>query len=198
MKKKRKRTKKRGSSSLNGIPSTSGNQVSTKEAIGYGTLAAIAGLGGAAIGSGIGMLSFPIGLASVIYGVKRNDKYSKFLIAAGMGMIAATPLKKASADEQTEGFSPKSMMNRTKSYFEALKEKVLLIPFVSNEETTTQTTDTGTSTNGLNGEQVTYFVNPYTSKSSPAMNQLDQILQQVEQVKTMEGMPEIDPAMKNF
>lgn len=194
-KKRRKKRITRRRGTLSGVSGSATRELTIKESIGHSALAAVLGVGAAGIGAGLGPFSIPLGLASVIYGVKRNDKTSKFLLATGIGLIAGTSIQRAIKDasapvenvEGLEGFGVKSMIGNSKSYFKNFAKKFSLPFGKKNEEV-----------NGLNGEEVNYFINPYTNQNKLDLSELDNIQAQIREMKTVEGVGEIDPGVRNF
>lgn len=188
---KKKGTTKKRKGGLSGTPARS-HGLSWKEGIGLGILTAAVGAGAGGIGAALGPWSIPIGAISAIYGVKRNDKLSKFFIAGGIGLIAGTTIKKmvdgqtsGFEDENMEGFDFKAMAERAKTYYKNLGAKFAL-PIGK----------TSAGTSGLNGEDdVTYFVNPYTRPSIDT-SELDRLTQQVAQMNSPVG--ELEISERNF
>lgn len=178
---------------LSGTPSARSHALGWKEGLGFGVLTAAVGAGFGGIGAALGPWSIPLGAISAIYGVKRNDHLSKFFIAGGVGLIAGVTIKKM-VDGQTsgiedendmEGFDFKAMAERAKTYYKNLGAKFAL-PIGKNTE----------GTSGLNGEDdVTYFVNPYTSNRIDT-SALDRLTQQVAQMNSPVG--ELEISDRNF
>lgn len=196
---KRKKRTSRGSS-LSGTSAS--RTLPLKDSILPGLFTLVTGVAAGGMGAGLGPLSVPLALASVIYGVKRNDANSKYFLAAGVGLLAGTAVKKATEsgamgieDEEMDGFDIKQMAlnakERTKAYFENLATK-LYLPVGKSQEPS--------ETNGLNGEdEVSYFINPYT-RQDDKLSELDRIQAQITEMNTpvsgTVGM--LDAAERNF
>jgi hypothetical protein len=141
-------------------------------------LAAIAA-GGA--GAALGRHSFIAGIPVTLFGVHKQNKY---VIAAGLGLVMSNGFQKAGGatpTETVEGFDMKQIASEAKdrvgTFFKNFGEKLYL-----SKETIA----------GLAGddEQVTYFVNPYSTKELD-MSAIDRIQEQIAQMNGA-GLNEIE------
>lgn len=182
-KKYSKRRKSRASkkqSSLFGLTDTAKNSyMDTAKEGGLMLLAAIAA-GGA--GAAIGKHSLIAGVPLTLIGIHRKNKY---LIAAGLGLTLSNGFQKPDQSTSTqgvEGFDMKMLAQEAKdrvgTFFQNFKEKLYLAP-------------SGTAGLGED-EQVTYFVNPHSSKELD-MSAIDRVQEQIADMnRNVNGLNETD------
>jgi hypothetical protein len=143
-------------------------------------LAAIAA-GGA--GAALGKHSFLAGIPVTLIGVHKGNKY---VIAAGLGLVLSNGFQKSgttgTTTESVEGFDMKQIASEAKdrvgTFFKNFGEKLYL-----SKETIA----------GLAGDDdgnVTYFVNPYSTKELD-MSAIDRIQEQIAQMNGA-GLSEIE------
>lgn len=146
--KKGKKSKKRGGlSGFTGAVSKGKALDALKEA----GLMLVAGVAGGGAGAAIGRNSLLLGIGTAIAGSYFDNKY---IIAAGLGLaVSNVPATKSSGVSGVDGFDFKQIAQDAKDrvghYFDNFKEK-LYIPA------------SGSATNGLQGNDVKYFINPYS------------------------------------
>jgi hypothetical protein len=179
------RKRKKKAAPLSGTPQ--GQEFGWGKSLLWGTGASLLGIITAGAGASLGVFSAPLAIALTTYGIKRNDAIGKLALAAGIGIAAGT---KGKATSDMEGFDPKSMAERAKSYYQSVAEKYM-IPIGTEQAST--------STNGLNGEdEVTYFVNPFSEKQLD-MSALDRIQSQIPEMNSVSGtLAEVDISERNF
>ncbi len=171
------RAKKRGRKpgrTLNGAVtgSASKNGMGRKE-IGYAILSFF---GGSVLGAVIGKPSGLVGVAVGGAGVFKKNIYAAsigagMIFGAGTKAIVASSGTNGISDEEMDGFSMDALKERAKGYFQSLGQR-LYLPVPKQEPV-----------NGLNGEEVNYFLNPYTSQNDALdMRELDKVSSQVAQM----------------
>ena len=148
-------------------------------------LAAIAA-GGA--GAAIGKHSLIAGVPLTLIGIHRKNKY---LIAAGLGLTLSNGFQKqgqssSSTTQGVDGFDLKQMAQAAKdrvgTFFENFKGKLYLSP-----------APVASTTEGLDEEQVTYFVNPYNGAGALDTSAIDRVQEQIAEMnKNMSGLNEMD------
>lgn len=178
---KRKASKSKVKShSLFGLTDTAKNSyMDTAKEGGLMLLAAIAA-GGA--GAAIGKHSLIAGVPLTLIGIHRKNKY---LIAAGLGLTLSNGFQKpgqSTSMQGVEGFDMKVLAQEAKdrvgTFFQNFKEKLYLAP-------------SGTAGLGED-EQVTYFVNPHSSKELD-MSAIDRIQEQIAEMnRNVSGLNETD------
>lgn len=175
---RKKRSRNKG---FSGIPGTMTKQMSRKEL----GLAMLSFFGGTVLGSAIGKYSGLSGLAFAGAGVWKKNLYAT---SFGAGMFLSTVAKPAGSTttESVQGlgeFSVDAMKENTMSYLKSLGSKLMLKAPASE------------GTNGLNGDEVTYFINPYTQQQEALdLRALDKIQEKVVQ---MQGT-DMDFSERNF
>lgn len=180
--KKRKSAKENSqSNSLIGLTDAAKNSyMDTAKEGGLMLLAAIAA-GGA--GAAIGKHSLIAGIPLTLVGIHRKNKY---LIAAGLGLTLSNGFQKpgqSSSTQGVDGFDLKVLAQEAKdrvgTFFENFKEKLYLAP--------------AQGTAGLGeDEQVTYFVNPHSSKELD-MSAIDRVQEQIAEMnRNVNGLNETD------
>lgn len=147
-----------------------------------GMLMLLAAIAAGGAGAALGKHSFAAGIPVTLLGVHKQNKY---VIAAGLGLVMSNGFQKQSqsitVDESVEGFDIKQIASEAKervgTFFKNFGEKLYL-----PKETI----------NGLagNDDQVTYFVNPFSTKELD-MSAIDRIQEQIAQMNGA-GLSEIE------
>lgn len=147
-----------------------------------GVLMLLAAIAAGGAGAALGKHSFAAGIPVTLVGVHKQNKY---LIAAGLGLVMSNGFQKpggsAPVSESVEGFDIKQIASEAKdrvgTFFRNFGEKLYL-----SKETIA----------GLAGddEQVTYFVNPYSTRELD-MSAIDRIQEQIAQMNGA-GLNEIE------
>lgn len=145
--KKGKKNKKRGGlSGFTGAVSKGKALDALKEA----GLLLVAGIAGGGAGAAIGRNSSFLGIGTTLAGSYFKNQY---LMAAGLGLAVSNVPATKSNVSGVDGFDFKQIAqdakDRVGQYFDNFKEK-LYIPA------------SGSTTNGLQGNDVKYFINPYS------------------------------------
>lgn len=176
--KKGKKSKKRGG--LSGITAavSKGKALNALKEAG---LLLVAGIAGGGAGAAIGKNSLLLGIGTTLAGAYFDSKY---VMAAGLGLaVSNVPATKSSNMSGVEGFDLKQIAqdakDRVGQYFDNFKEK-LYIPASSS------------STNGLQGNDVKYFINPYSGNDLDlsAMERVEQHVAAMNQ--GTDGLSDID------
>lgn len=194
MTKRRKKAsrKRRKSSGLQGLPPAIEKHINkipgrTSRMNAGGNLASAAG------GVAMGSLLFPkwspwvgLGIGLIGWGIG-NSYVTNFGVGCALSPNTGLTGTNGISDESMEGFSMDLIKDRAKSLAETFKNK-FTFPKKEGEQTT----------EGLYGDEATYFVNPLNAlsgKSDIDLKELDRISNQVAQ---MNGLYDIDPIDRNF
>jgi hypothetical protein len=175
---------KKGKKGLSGVAVTQekSSYVDTAKEGGLMLLAAIAA-GGA--GAAIGKHSLIAGIPLTLFGVHKRNKY---LIAAGLGLTLSNGFQLKNQPTTTGGIGALDMKqiateakDRVTTFFKNFADKLYL----------PKSTESGTS--GLGDDQVTYFVNPYSSKELD-MSAIDRIQEQIAEMSKggASGLSDVD------
>jgi hypothetical protein len=183
--KKQNKNRKRKSNPLFGTEQASGNNsyIDTAKEGGLILLAAIAA-GGA--GAAIGKHSLIAGVPLTLIGIHRKNKY---LIAAGLGLTLSNGFQKpgqSSTTQGVDGFDLKQIAqgakDRVGTFFENFKGKLYLTP-----------APVTTAADGIDDEQVTYFVNPYNGTGALDTSAIDRVQEQIAEMnKNVNGLNDMD------
>ena len=108
------------------------------------------------------------------------------IFGAGTKAITASSGTNGITDDEMDGFSIDAVKDRAKSYFQSLGQR-LYLPMPKQE-----------TTNGLAGDEVNYFVNPYTRQNEMLdMSELDKVQSQVAQMNGA-SMGDFEEEDRNF
>jgi hypothetical protein len=175
--KKGKKSKKRGGLSGFTAAVSKGKALNALKEAG---LMLVAGIAGGGAGAAIGKNSLLLGIGTTLAGAYFDSKY---VMAAGLGLaVSNVPATKTSNVSGVDGFDFKQIAqdakDRVGQYFDNFKEK-LYIP-------------AGSSTNGLQGNDVKYFINPYSGNDLDlsAMERVEQHVAAMNQ--GTDGLSDID------
>jgi hypothetical protein len=175
--KKGKKSKKRGGLSGFTAAVSKGKALNALKEAG---LMLVAGIAGGGAGAAIGKNSLLLGIGTTLAGAYFDSKY---VMAAGLGLaVSNVPATKTSNVSGVDGFDFKQIAqdakDRVGQYFDNFKDK-LYIPV-------------GLSTNGLQGNDVKYFINPYSGNDLDlsAMERVEQHVAAMNQ--GTDGLNDID------
>lgn len=169
---RRRRNRKGRNTGLAGIAKLASNNfgATAKES----ALILLAAIGATGVGAMIGKHSLVIGVPLAIIGVHKKNQY---LMAAGLGVALSNGFQKAGETVQLttmDGLDIKQIANdakdRVTTFFKNFSEK-LYLPQGNTE---------GNVTSGLGSDEVTYFVNPYSTQELD-MSAIDRIQEQIAQ-----------------
>lgn len=189
MARKKKKHRRTNPSFLNGVATGKGESSMMGTAKETG-IALAAGLVGGALGALFGKFSIIPGV--IVTGVGLHKKLP-WLAAGGIGLTMANgfqntkaPAPTVSSTEGVDGIKEiaEQAKQRVGTFFENFKEKLFIPPSVP------------ATTEGLGeGEQVTYFVNPYNSSGTGAidMSELDRLEAKLDDMnKVTNGLDDVD------
>jgi hypothetical protein len=174
--KKGKKSKKRGGLSGFTAAVSKGKALNALKEAG---LMLVAGIAGGGAGAAIGKNSLLLGIGTTLAGAYFDSKY---VMAAGLGLAVSNVPATKSSVSGVDGFDFKQIAqdakDRVGQYFDNFKEK-LYIP-------------AGSSTNGLQGNDVKYFINPYSGNDLDlsAMERVEQHVAAMNQ--GTDGLSDID------
>ncbi len=188
--KKQNKNRKRKPSPLSGTAQASAGN-SYMETAKEGGLILLAAIAAGGAGAAIGKHSLIAGIPLTLIGIHRKNKY---LIAAGLGLTLSNGFQKpgqSSTTQGVDGFDLKQIAqgakDRVGTFFENFKGKLYLSP-----------APVATTTDGLgegnDGEQVTYFVNPYNNGTGALdTSAIDRVQEQIAEMnKNVNGLNDMD------
>lgn len=194
-KKKYKRKKKDGRVTKGPLAGMSGvMDHPVAETVTKGGLVLLAAIAAGGAGAALGKHSLIAGVPVTLVGFHKKNPY---LIAAGLGLTLSNGFQNQNQSAPVsgvDGFDLKQIAQEAKgrvgTFFKNFSEKLYL-----------PKSETSTETSGLAGkeEQVTYFVNPYTSAKELDLSAIDRIQEQIANMnRGTSGMDAIEDAEREF
>lgn len=152
-----------------------------KDTLMQGGLVILSAIASSAVGAALGRHSLVAGVPIIFYGIHKKNMY---LTAAGLGMALTNGFQKKGPPTQAiNGFDMTQIAEQAKdrvgNFFENFKEKLYLS---SNQGTATAGLGDGNSE-----DQVTYFVNPYSSSKELDTSAIDRIQEQIAEMNKPAG-----------
>lgn len=178
---KNKRKKGKKGQPLSGVAAVTKHPLMKTLAEGGLVLLTVIASGGA--GAALGKHSLIAGVPVTLFGIHKKNKY---IIAAGLGLAIGSAKAKnpPSTTQGVNGFDFKQITGEAKDrvgeFFKNFSEK-LYLPVKE-----------GSPTSGLDGEQVSYFVNPYSNAKEIDMSALDRIQEQIAEMTGASGLNAAD------
>lgn len=170
MGKKRKDKKSRKSGGLAGVSQVMKHPIA--ESIAKGGLLVLTAIAAGGAGAAVGRHSLLAGVPVAILGYYKKNNY---LIAAGLGLTLSNgfqnPIKSPTV-QGVDGFDMKQIADQAKdrvsTFFKNFSDKLYL-----------PKAETGTAGLEGNGDEVTYFVNPYNNSAELDMSAIDRLQQEI-------------------
>ncbi len=157
-----------------------------------GGLVILAAIAAGGAGAALGKHSLLAGIPVTLLGFHKKNPY---IIAAGLGLTLSNGFQnqnKSTPVQGVDGFDMKQIAEQAKdrvgTFFKNFSEKL----YISKDA---EPTATAGLAGEHSGEQVTYFVNPYSNAKEIDMSAIDRIQ---EQIASMNGMNAVEEVEREF